>query len=193
MTLQRSDRTGIELVFSEDDAYRAEISNLRDDFAVAAALVCAREGIDPDICEVSITFETEDGIRALNAQYREKDAVTDVLSFPMYESADEIREVQGVVEGQWIPGQARDDRESGRDDSVISLGDVVICPDVARRQAEEYGHSERREFVYLFVHSMLHLLGYDHEGEGLDPGSAPAMRAAEEDILQQIGLERRVL
>jgi probable rRNA maturation factor len=169
-TAMTSDRAGIELVFREDDAYRAEISNLRDDFAEAAALLCAREGIDPAICEVSITFETEEGIRELNAKYRGKDAATDVLSFPMYENTDELLEdAENAIEGE-----------------VLSLGDVVICPAVAKRQATEYGHSERRECVYLFVHSLLHLLGYDHE----DDTDRAEMRAAEEDIMQQIGLGR---
>jgi probable rRNA maturation factor len=166
-----SDKAGIGLVFSEDGVFDAEVQALKEDFAAAAAAVCAREGVDPTICEVSITFESEEGIRALNAQYREKDAVTDVLSFPMYENTDEWMEDAGnAIEGE-----------------ILSLGDVVICPAAARRQAAEYGHSERREFVYLFVHSLLHLLGYDHEDEAEERAE---MRAAEEEIMLQIGLGR---
>jgi probable rRNA maturation factor len=165
-------KAGIGLVFSEDDAYRVEISNLKDDFTGAATLICTRNGIDPDICEVSITFETEDGIRELNAKYRNKDAVTDVLSFPMYENTDALlQDVENAIEGE-----------------ILSLGDVVICPAAAKRQAAEYGHREQREFVYLFVHSMLHLLGYDHEDEAEKHAD---MRKAEEDIMQQLGLSRK--
>ena len=133
-------------------------------------MLCAREDIDPDICEVSITFESEDGIRELNTKFRGKDEVTDVLSFPMYDSMAALIEEAETLE----------------DDAVISLGDVVICSEVAKRQAQEFGHSEQREFVYLFVHSMLHLLGYDHE----DENERSAMRKAEEDIMNELGIER---
>ncbi|GHU61296.1 endoribonuclease YbeY [Clostridia bacterium] len=174
---------GIDLIFSEDGVFDVGISGLQDDFAKAAALVCVREGMDPQAFEISITFETEEGIRALNARYREKDAVTDVLSFPMYESAAEIRKVRSATE----PGENR---------QVLSLGDVVICPAAARRQAAEYGHSERREFVYLFVHSMLHLFGYDHVDSPIQSANdngmkgRAEMRAAEEDVMQKIGIDR---
>ena len=89
--------------------------------------------------------------------------MTDVLSFPQYSSPGEISGGQ-----------------------VILLGDVVICNDVARRQAEEYGHSYEREFVYLFVHSVLHLLGYDH----MQPEEKKKMRSREKEIMSYIGLER---
>ena len=140
------------------------------DFTKAANLVCDMEGIDPDICEVSITFESEEGIRELNAKYRDIDAVTDVLSFPMYSNKSELlRDADEITEGV-----------------VISLGDVVICVDVAKKQAQEYGHSEQREIVYLFVHSVLHLFGYDHD----DENDRADMRKAEEDIMKELGIER---
>ena len=106
---------------------------------------------------------SEDEIHELNRTYRNTDRVTDVLSFPQYTGPDEIGNEQ-----------------------VIALGDVVICSEVARRQAERYGHSYEREFVYLFVHSVLHLLGYDH----MEPEEKREMRAKEEEVMSYIGLER---
>ena len=86
--------------------------------------------------QVSVSFVDEAEICALNRDYRSRDAVTDVLSFPM-----EDTDPRGVA----------------------LLGDVVICVSQARRQAEEFGHTLQREICYLSVHSALHLMGYDHE------------------------------
>ena len=85
--------------------------------------------------EVSVTFTDNEGIRAINREYREKDAPTDVLSFPLFE------------EGA---------------DGTRMLGDIVISLEKCRAQAEEFGHSFERECAFLTVHSTLHLLGYDH-------------------------------
>ena len=161
----------MELIFGEDEGtFNDETNAFFHSFDKAASMLCVREGLDPDICEVSISFESAEGIRALNAKYRGIDAVTDVLSFPMYESKEELL----------------DEIENADDDISISLGDVVICVDVAKKQAAEYGHNEEREMVYLFVHSLLHLCGYDHE----DEDEQAEMRLAEEDIMQELGLAR---
>ena len=112
---------------------------------------------------MSFSFADEEEIRRLNAAYRDKDAVTDVLSFPQY---DDLRELDNEEE--------------------ICLGDVVICGRVARRQAEEYGHSYERELLYLFVHSILHLLGYDH----MEEEEKRQMRIREEYVMEKIGLTR---
>ena len=129
----------------------------------AAEIFVGEEGLDPDFCEVSFSFADEEEIRRLNAAYRDKDAVTDVLSFPQY---DDLRELDNEEE--------------------ICLGDVVICGRVARRQAEEYGHSYERELLYLFVHSILHLLGYDH----MEEEEKRQMRIREEYVMEKIGLTR---
>lgn len=128
----------------------------------AATLCLTQEGIDPKRVEISVTFVDNEEIRELNRIYRGKDNVTDVLSFPQYE----------------------DPKESN--DPVLLLGDVVICPEIAMVQAEEYGHSDERELVYLFVHSLYHLLGYDH----MEEDETALMREREEKILSQMGLER---
>lgn len=128
----------------------------------AANLCLIQEGLDPERAEISVTFVDNEEIRELNRVYRGKDNVTDVLSFPQYED----------------PKQSND--------PVLLLGDVVICPEIAMVQAEEYGHSDERELVYLFVHSLYHLLGYDH----MEEDETALMREREEKILTQLGLER---
>ena len=121
-----------------------------------------------------LVFTDEEGIRALNAKERGKDAVTDVLSFP---NLDGIR--NAPVNKADFPYDAD---EEGR----IFLGSVVICRARAAEQAEEYGHSLRRELYYLIVHGMCHLLGYDPETEE----DKAEMRAKEEEILSEIGIGR---
>ena len=110
--------------------------------------------------EVSISFVSVDDITALNRDYRGIDSATDVLSFPVSD---------GLATGAGRP-----------------LGDVVICINVARLQAEEYGHSFERELAFLVVHGMLHLLGYDHE----TPEDEIKMRAAQDTILQDLNIIR---
>lgn len=108
--------------------------------------------------EVSVTFTDNEGIRAINREYREKDVPTDVLSFPLFE------------EGA---------------DGTRMLGDIVISLERCRAQAEEFGHSFEREFAFLSVHSTLHLLGYDHvnsEEEDKD------MRKRQTAIVDAMGL-----
>lgn len=129
----------------------------------ASELCLQMEGIDPERAEISVTFVGAEEIRELNKLFRGKDCVTDVLSFPQYEDITQIR-----------------------DEKVICLGDVVICSEVALIQAEEYGHTAERELVYLLVHSIFHLLGYDH----LEEGEKLEMREQEEAIMAKIDLER---
>ncbi len=114
--------------------------------------------------EVSVTFVDNEQIRELNKQYRDKDAATDVLSFPMGEN--------GVYDINHSTG-------------AKILGDVVISVERAVEQAERYGHSLEREIGYLTAHSMLHLLGYDHENGGLEK---VRMREKEELVMSQLGL-----
>ena len=118
--------------------------------------------------EISVTFVDNARIAELNAQYRSKPMPTDVLSFPMGEDgAYDIDE----------------------DNGCKILGDIVISMERAMEQAELYGHSLQREVAYLTVHSMLHLLGYDHEAGGME---AVHMREKEEAVLMQLGLPRTV-
>lgn len=117
--------------------------------------------------EVSVTFVDNEEIKKLNAQYRDKDVETDVLSFPMGEN--------GVYDTNLRTG-------------AKILGDVVISMEKARDQANEFGHSFEREVCYLSVHSMLHLLGYDH----MEPKQKRVMRFKEENVMTQIGLRAQI-
>ena len=132
----------------------------------AAKIILKLEGFEPVGIEASLLFAGQDDIRSLNARYRGKDEATDVLSFPMYASIEEIRDAVLSAEenAEAIP---------------VLLGDIVICPEIAEKQAEELGQSHEREQTYLFVHGMLHLLGYDHGAEEMKR----QMRAAEEKAL----------
>ena len=116
--------------------------------------------------EISVRFVDNETIRKLNRQYREIDSETDVLSFPLGEN-----------------GKYDVNPETG----AFVLGDIVISVEKAVAQAEEYGHSLERELAFLTVHSMFHLLGYDHVNGGLE---AVRMREKEETVLTQLGLKR---
>ncbi|MBQ4339870.1 MAG: rRNA maturation RNase YbeY [Firmicutes bacterium] len=131
----------------------------------AGELCLEHEGIpnDDESTEVSLSFVTKEEIREINHQYRDKDAVTDVLSFPQYESQEEMLA-----------------------EEYLCMGDVMICPEKAAEQAEEYGHSYEREMVYLMVHSMFHLLGYDHMTEE----DKQEMREKEEAVMEEMGITR---
>ena len=135
----------------------------------ALSLILESEGVDEDGAEVSVSFVSSDKIRELNRDYRDVDSVTDVLSFPQFETVDELI-------------------ESEEDTGVAELGDVVICMDRAKSQAEEFGHPLKREVIYLFVHSILHLLGYDH----MEAQEKAVMRMKEETVMKHIGLARRI-
>lgn len=120
----------------------------------------------PHDAEVSISFVSNAEIRNLNKIYRQKDRVTDVLSFPL-----------------GVNGKYDISKETG----YALLGDVVISLETAMRQAEMYGHSLEREIGFLTVHSMLHLLGYDHENSPLEERQ---MREKEETVLAELGVSR---
>lgn len=135
------------------------------------AQTLAEEGRGFD-CEVSLTITDDEGIRAINAETRGIDRPTDVLSFPMLEFD---------ADGDVI------DAELDTDDGFLLLGDIVIDAERARAQAEEYGHSMRRELAFLTVHSTLHLLGYDHVD---DPEGEWIMFAKQDKILDKMGITR---
>mgnify|MGYP002536158390 FL=1 len=116
--------------------------------------------------EISVTFVNNEQIHKLNLEHRNIDRETDVLSFPLGEN--------GVY-------------DINLDTGAKMLGDIVISIEKAVAQAEEYGHPLQREIAFLTVHSLLHLLGYDHEGGGLE---AVRMREKEESVLTQLGLKR---
>ena len=125
-------------------------------------------------CEVSLTITSAEEIRELNRSYRDIDRVTDVLSFPQFD-----------YEGE-APAAFLETAERDPDSHEVVLGDIVICLDRAKEQAEEFGHSLERELGFLCAHSMLHLMGYDHMTEEEEK----IMFSKQEIILDSIGLTR---
>ncbi len=125
-------------------------------------------------CEINVLVTDDEGIRVVNRESREMDKPTDVLSFPMF---------------QLEPGNPPIDWTEYQDPEsfLVPLGDMCISLERAKAQAAEFGHSVRREVGYLTIHSVLHLLGYDHLDEGEQKRQ---MRAREEAIAQSIGLTR---
>lgn len=121
---------------------------------------------------VSIVLVENNEIRSINKEFRTKDSITDVLSFPMLQMED----------GKALEQPEAFDMEDGR----LFLGDIVISVPKALEQAQSYGHSPQREMAFLTVHGLLHLLGYDHE----KPGQDEVMTAKQERILTEIGLPR---
>ena len=131
----------------------------------------------PYEAEVNLTLTDNEGIHEINRMYRQIDAPTDVLSFPMlsYEQAGDFSALEEDYEDNFNP-----------DTGEIMLGDIVISVDRVREQAAAYGHSERREFAFLIVHSMLHLFGYDH----MTPEDAAVMEPKQRQILEEMNISR---
>lgn len=136
-----------------------------------AERVLASEQVPFD-AEIDVTVVDAQTIRQMNAEYRDKDAVTDVLSFPMY---------------AFLNGVPQEEPEPEPDSGCVMLGDMILCYTRAVEQAAQFGHSPARECGYLTTHSVLHLLGYDHERGEAD---TRLMRAKEEDNLSFLGLTR---
>ena len=136
---------------------------------VKAAL--AAEGVEAD-CEVNILLTDDAGIQAVNRDMRDIDRPTDVLSFPMFDLA---------------PGEHPTEEDCDPGTDTVPLGDMCISVERAQAQANEFGHCMAREINYLCVHSVLHLLGYDHLDEG---EQKKLMREHEERVMKVLDLTR---
>ena len=151
---------------------------LKDDALQSWLIKCISRALEAENiqvpCEINVLITDDVGIQDVNRRSRGIDKVTDVLSFPMFDFA---------------PGQLPDNlmRLTDPDTGLLPLGDMCISIERARAQAVEYGHSVEREAGYLTVHSVLHLLGYDHIDEG--PGKVQ-MRNREEAIMASVGSPR---
>ena len=132
----------------------------------AAATTLQYEAFE-ESCEISVSIVDDAEIREINRQFRNIDRATDVLSFPMLTFA----------EGE--------EAQLNENDEIL-LGDIIISLERAKEQAEEYGHSLKREIAFLTAHSMLHLLGYDH----MEPEEEAEMFRRQREILQQAGFPR---
>jgi probable rRNA maturation factor len=126
-------------------------------------------------CDVELCFVGENEIKSLNGQFRHVDKVTDVLSFPALDIAKGKKPEDAAERFDYVNGR-------------IFIGSIVICKPVALRQAESYGHSAEREFAFLAVHSVLHLLGYDHVTNAEDEKE---MFGLQEKILRAAGFSRK--
>ena len=148
--------------------------SVQNPFASAIIKKCIQRTLDaegvPVPCEINVLVTNNKGIRAINRASRDIDKATDVLSFPMF---------------AFTPGTLPEDWSSYMDPEteLCPLGDMAISLERATAQAREYGHSTRREVGYLTIHSMLHLLGYDHLDEG---PMKKQMRTREEQIASTI-------
>ncbi len=158
----------MELIIERTD--NAPEADFDDVIESAARGALAEEGLTDD-CQISVTLCTNDEIAVLNKEYMNRDGATDVLSFPM---------TAFDRGGKMIPESKVYDGEK------LVLGDIVISLERAAEQAKEFGHSERREVGFLTVHSMLHLLGYDH----MEEEEREKMQAKEKKILTAINLPR---
>jgi probable rRNA maturation factor len=162
------------MLFYYDDEKNVLTAGTRANIEKSACIAIAKElGIeDANLLplELGITVVDKDEIKSINAEYRGIDKVTDVLSFPQFESAEDLAEALSDID----------------DEYTIMLGDVVLCYDKACEQAIEYETGTERELVYLTVHSILHLLGYDH----MEEEEKRIMRAREEEIMNEIGIHR---
>lgn len=125
-------------------------------------------------CEINVLITDDEGIRAINQAYRQIDRETDVLSFPMFQMT------AGELPQSW---DAYRDVETG----LVPLGDMAISLERAEQQAKQFGHSVKREVGYLTIHSVLHLLGYDHVDEAQ---MKRQMRGREEAIAAKLELYR---
>lgn len=136
----------------------------------------AFEGEFSSDCTLSleITFVDEVEIRRLNNKARGVDAITDVLSFPS---------LDGILNKKIKKSDFRYDLD---EDGSLFIGSIAICPTRAKEQAEDYGHSERRELFYLATHGICHLLGYDH----MTDKDKSVMREKEERVLSKINITR---
>jgi len=127
--------------------------------------------------QVNVVITDNAGIREMNRQAREIDRETDVLSFPNVDFAEEsVFEIDEDAEADYF------DPDTGE----LMLGDIMISADKVFEQAEEYGHSLRREFAFLVAHSMFHLCGYDH----MEEEEAKVMEKKQEAVLQELGITR---
>ena len=165
-------RNKINLVFEDGGLKRLPIAaNIK----TCINAVLKQEGV-PVKCEINVLVTEDKGLQTTNRTARNIDKPTDVLSFPMFELAP------GELPGDWAPFQ---DPDTG----LVPLGDMCISLERAVAQAQEFGHTTRREVGYLTIHSMLHLLGYDHLDEGPQKRQ---MRAREEAIASEIpGMSRK--
>lgn len=155
---------------SLDDTIRKIIDNvdLKDKIENIINLALSEEKLNFKNVSVSINAVSDYEIKSINKQYRNIDSITDVLSFPIF-SKEELRSMSDIEESKKI--------------EQVEIGDIILCVDVIKEHAEEYGTGIYRETLYMITHSVFHLLGYDH----MTDEEKKIMRKKEESVLQKIG------
>lgn len=170
---KESDKMAVKVAVIFDNRQdKSEITlQLKNKLRRVCKTALENEGLE-GLFEISLTFVDNEQIRELNRDYRDKDSATDVLSFPLSEDGETF--------------------DVDADNGAYLLGDIVISVERAISQAEEYGHSVLREIAFLTAHSMLHLLGYDHEENAPVPEEKgeEAMKRKQEEILQKLKITR---
>lgn len=155
----------VKVYFENEQETRAVSEYLKRLIRRAIRTTLTAEGFSHR-CEISVTFTDNAGIHVLNREYRKVDRPTDVLSFPQFD----------FYGGEELP----------EGEECVSLGDIVLSLERTEEQAKEFGHSFSREAAFLTVHSVLHLLGYDHE---LGDAEDADMRARQREVMRRMGLE----
>lgn len=166
------------------EVYYEEIEKIDEEGLIKTVVetVLKDEKVLKDV-DVYITLTNNENIRKINAEHRNIDKSTDVLSFPMFER-EEIPTLK--IENESLENSNYEDDENSFEDPEIMLGDIIVSIEKVKEQAEEYGHSFRRELAYLVTHGMLHLLGYDH----MIDEEKIVMRKREEEILEILDIKR---
>ena len=153
----------MKINFSFDKEATAFKSDIKKIYLIALDEICVQKNI-----VVNLVFVSPEQIHEMNKKYRGVDRVTDVLSFPML---DNINELQNEID--YFTGE-------------VEIGDIYINPQRAKEQAQEYGHSYRREVCFLALHGLLHLLGYDH----IESEDEKVMFALQDKILDKANIRR---
>ncbi|MGL4774070.1 MAG: rRNA maturation RNase YbeY [Clostridium sp.] len=166
------------MIYIENEQNKIEVTKEFERKVEEVILFALMEEEVENLCEVSVIFVDNDEIKRINGETRGKDMITDVLSFPMLDYPE--RKVFKEVYKEYSFSQ------SDLNGEELVLGDIVLCLERALEQSVEYNHSFEREAFYLTVHSVLHLLGYDH----MDEQDKKIMRTREEEILNKLSITR---
>lgn len=162
------DENIIDFIFNETNENKEKIENYILDIVYNG---CMKNNINGERISISISSANKDDIKKINKEYRNIDRVTDVLSFPIFER-EELKNICLESEDKKL--------------KEIELGDIILCLDVIKEQANEYGTGILRETLYMITHGVCHLIGYDH----IEDNEKKEMRKMEEDILNGIGVTK---
>lgn len=169
----KNDKGSKSNITIEDEQNSVALQEKQLELIERTALECIEDANLEDACDISIILVDDEKIKMLNREFRNNDAPTDVLSFPMLE----------MMEGNVLYEEGDLDLDTG----LLLLGDIVISLETADRQALEYGHSLERELAFLTSHGVFHLLGYDH----VDESGGKRMFEKQEEVLTKMGLQRK--